>query len=78
MLDLVNSKFAGASGSEGYRTPEVTLGGIDANEISSKAMMSLKNPGLFFIGEVVDVTGHLGGYNFQWAWSSGFVAGQYA
>jgi predicted flavoprotein YhiN len=47
------------------------------NEISSKTMMSLKHQGLFFIGEVVDVTGHLGGYNFQWAWSSGFVAGKY-
>jgi predicted Rossmann fold flavoprotein len=66
------------TGSEGYRTAEVTLGGVDTDEISSKTMMSLKNPGLFFIGEVVDVTGHLGGYNFQWAWSSGFVAGQYA
>ena len=65
-------------GSEGYRTAEVTLGGVDTKEISSKTMMSLKNPGLFFIGEVVDVTGHLGGYNFQWAWSSGFVAGQHA
>ena len=51
---------------------------MDTDEISSKTMMSKKNPGLFFIGEVVDVTGHLGGYNFQWAWSSGFVAGQYA
>jgi predicted flavoprotein YhiN len=57
---------------------EVTLGGIDTEEISSKTMMSNKHPGLFFIGEVVDVTGHLGGYNFQWAWSSGYVAGQYA
>ncbi len=66
------------TGSEGYRTAEVTLGGIDTEEISSKTMMSKKNPGLFFIGEVVDVTGHLGGYNFQWAWSSGFVAGQHA
>jgi predicted Rossmann fold flavoprotein len=65
-------------GSEGYRTAEVTLGGIDTDEISSKTMMSKKHSGLFFIGEVVDVTGHLGGYNFQWAWSSGFVAGQYA
>jgi predicted flavoprotein YhiN len=54
------------------------LGGVDTNEISSKTMMSLKYPGLFFIGEVMDVTGHLGGYNFQWAWSSGYVAGQYA
>jgi len=66
------------TGSEGYRTAEVTLGGVNTNEISSKTMMSKKNPGLFFIGEVMDVTGHLGGYNFQWAWSSGFVAGQYA
>ncbi|MDA9606805.1 NAD(P)/FAD-dependent oxidoreductase [Candidatus Pelagibacter sp.] len=65
-------------GTEGYRTAEVTLGGIDTEEISSKTMMSKKHLGLFFIGEVVDVTGHLGGYNFQWAWSSGYVAGQYA
>ena len=66
------------TGTEGYRTAEVTLGGIDTEEISSKPMMSKKHSGLFFIGEVVDVTGHLGGYNFQWAWSSGYVAGQYA
>jgi predicted Rossmann fold flavoprotein len=66
------------TGSEGYRTAEVTLGGIDTNEISSKTMMSKKHSGLFFIGEVLDVTGHLGGYNFQWAWSSGYLAGQYA
>jgi predicted Rossmann fold flavoprotein len=65
-------------GSEGYRTAEVTLGGVNTNELSSKTMMVKKYPGLFFIGEVVDVTGHLGGYNFQWAWSSGYVAGQYA
>ena len=64
-------------GTEGYRTAEVTLGGVDTKEISSKTMMSKKNQGLYFIGEVVDVTGHLGGYNFQWAWSSGYVAGQY-
>ena len=74
----INTWVVTPTGSEGYRTAEVTLGGIDTNEISSKTMMSLKNPGLFFIGEVVDVTGHLGGYNFQWAWSSGFVSGQYA
>jgi predicted Rossmann fold flavoprotein len=74
----INAWVITPTGSEGYRTAEVTLGGIDTCEISSKTMMSLKNPGLFFIGEVVDVTGHLGGYNFQWAWSSGFVAGQYA
>ena len=74
----INTWIINPIGSEGYRTAEVTLGGVDTNEISSKTMMSIKNPGLFFIGEVVDVTGHLGGYNFQWAWSSGFVAGQYA
>lgn len=66
------------SDTEGYRTAEVTLGGVDTTEISSKTMESKKVKGLFFIGEVLDVTGHLGGYNFQWAWSSGFVAGQYA
>jgi len=76
--DSINSWSISPTGSEGYRTAEVTLGGVDTDEISSKTMMSLKNPGLFFIGEVVDVTGHLGGYNFQWAWSSGFVAGQHA
>ena len=76
--DSINSWLISPTGSEGYRTAEVTLGGVDTNELSSKTMMSKKNPGLFFIGEVVDVTGHLGGYNFQWAWSSGFVAGQYA
>ena len=78
LSDSINTWAINPTGSEGYRTAEVTLGGVDTNEISSKTMMSKKNPGLFFIGEVVDVTGHLGGYNFQWAWSSGFVAGQYA
>lgn len=63
------------AGTEGYRTAEVTLGGIDTSGLSSKTMES-KVSGLFFIGEVVDVTGHLGGFNFQWAWSSGYVAGQ--
>lgn len=62
---------------EGYRTAEVTLGGVDTNELSSKTMECKKQPGLFFIGEVVDVTGHLGGFNFQWAWSSGYTAGQF-
>lgn len=66
------------NGSEGYRTAEVTLGGVDCNELSSKTMESSKVPGLYFIGEVVDVTGWLGGYNFQWAWSSGWCAGQVA
>ena len=63
-------------GSEGYRTAEVTLGGVDTNELSSKTMMAKKVPNLYFIGEVVDVTGWLGGYNFQWAWSAGWCAGQ--
>ena len=63
-------------GSEGYRTAEVTLGGVDTNGLESKTMQAKAVPGLYFIGEVVDVTGWLGGYNFQWAWSSGWVAGQ--
>jgi len=63
------------SGTEGYRTAEVTKGGVDVNYLSSKTMQVNEQEGLFFIGEVVDVTGHLGGYNFQWAWSSGYVAG---
>tara|TARA_A100001011_G_C14267915_1_gene825577 strand:- start:653 stop:1828 length:1176 start_codon:yes stop_codon:yes gene_type:complete len=63
-------------GTEGFKIAEVTLGGIDTSELSSKTMESKKVKGLYFIGEVVDVTGHLGGYNFQWAWSSGYVAGQ--
>ncbi len=64
------------SGTEGFRTAEITLGGVDTAELSSKTMESKKQPGLFFIGEVVDVTGHLGGYNLQWAWSSGHAAGE--
>lgn len=64
-----------ASGTEGYRTAEVTLGGVDTNELSSRTMESQRVDGLYFIGEVVDVTGHLGGYNFQWAWASGHAAG---
>ncbi|GGA85969.1 membrane protein [Neiella marina] len=64
------------SGTEGYRTAEVTLGGVDTDELSSKTMESKKQPGLYFIGEVVDVTGWLGGYNFQWAWSSGWACAQ--
>jgi predicted Rossmann fold flavoprotein len=64
------------AGTEGYDKAEVTVGGVDTQELSAKTMESRKVPGLFFIGEVVDVTGHLGGYNFQWAWTSGFCAGQ--
>ncbi len=65
------------SGTEGYRTAEVTLGGVDTRELSSKTMESKKQQGLYFIGEVVDVTGWLGGFNFQWAWSSGVAAGEF-
>jgi predicted Rossmann fold flavoprotein len=63
-------------GTEGYGKAEVTAGGVDTGELSAKTMESRKVPGLFFIGEVVDVTGQLGGFNFQWAWASGFCAGQ--
>lgn len=66
------------SGTEGYAKAEVTVGGIDTDGLSSTTMESRKIPGLYFIGEVVDVTGWLGGYNFQWAWASGWAAGQYA
>jgi len=65
-------------GTEGYKKAEVTAGGIDTDELSSRTMGAKKVPGLYFVGEVVDVAGQLGGYNLQWAWSSGFVAGQYA
>jgi predicted Rossmann fold flavoprotein len=64
------------SGTVGYRKAEVTLGGVDTRELSSRTLEARKTPGLYFIGEVVDVTGHLGGHNFQWAWASGFAAGQ--
>ncbi len=66
------------AGTEGYRTAEVTLGGVDTQALSSQTMESRDQTGLFFIGEVVDVTGHLGGHNFQWAWASGVAAGQVA
>jgi predicted Rossmann fold flavoprotein len=65
------------SGTEGLRTAEVCVGGVSTDELSSKTMESVKQKGLYFIGETVDVTGWLGGYNFQWAWSSGWAAGQY-
>ena len=66
------------SGTAGFAKAEVTLGGVDTNELHSKTMEARSVPGLFFVGEVVDVTGWLGGYNFQWAWASGFAAGQVA
>lgn len=74
---LINFQFSPIA-TAGFEKAEVTTGGVDTNELSSKTMESKKVPGLFFIGEVADVTGHLGGYNFQWAWSSGFAAGQFA
>lgn len=81
-LDRVAKSFhkweINPAGTEGYAKAEVTVGGIDTDELSSRTMECKNQKGLFFIGEVVDVTGHLGGFNFQWAWSSGFVAGQFA
>ena len=76
--ERVNAWRVRPCGSEGYRTAEVTLGGIDTKDLDSRTMAAKRVPGLYFIGEVVDVTGWLGGYNFQWAWSSGWCAGQAA
>ncbi len=72
----LNAWSVTVSGTEGYRTAEVTLGGVDTRDLSSQTMESRLVPGLYFVGEVVDVTGHLGGFNFQWAWASGHAAGQ--
>ncbi|MPW45224.1 NAD(P)/FAD-dependent oxidoreductase [Acinetobacter guerrae] len=77
IAEQLHSFVVKPSGTEGYRTAEVTLGGVDTAEISSKTMQSKHVKGLYFIGEVLDVTGHLGGYNFQWAWSSAYAAAQY-
>ncbi len=74
--DSINRWAIVPAGSEGYRKAEVTLGGVDTRELSQQSMMATKVPGLYFIGEAVDVTGWLGGYNFQWAWASGVAAGQ--
>jgi predicted Rossmann fold flavoprotein len=74
--DAVNDWRVTPQGSEGYRTAEVTRGGVDTRDLDSATMAARSVPGLYFIGEVVDVTGWLGGYNFQWAWSSGWCAGQ--
>jgi predicted flavoprotein YhiN len=71
----LNNWHVKPSATEGYRTAEVTSGGVDTDGISSKTMEAKQQAGLYFIGEVLDVTGHLGGYNFQWAWSSGYSAG---
>lgn len=77
LADAINHWTLIPSGTEGYRTAEVMSGGVDTNELSSKTFETKKVPGLYFIGEVIDVTGHLGGYNFQWAWASGYCAGQF-
>ncbi len=76
IAEAINNWRIKPTGSEGYRTAEVTLGGIDTKHLNPKTMEAKNVPGLYFIGEVVDVTGWLGGYNFQWAWSSGYAAGQ--
>lgn len=76
LADQINRWTIKPSGSEGMRTAEVTLGGVDTRELSSKTMEVRSVPGLYFIGEALDVTGHLGGFNFQWAWASGYVCGQ--
>jgi len=78
LAEAVNGWRVKPVGSEGYRTAEVTLGGVDTRDLDSRTMQARDVPGLYFIGEVVDVTGWLGGYNFQWAWSSGWCAGQVA
>ena len=78
LADAVHRWSLVPAGTEGYRTAEVTLGGVDTRDLDAKTMQARSVPGLFFIGEVVDVTGWLGGYNFQWAWSSGWAAGQVA
>jgi predicted flavoprotein YhiN len=75
---ILNAWMVLPSGTLGYNKAEVTLGGVDTRDLSSKTMGAMAIPGLFFIGEVVDVTGWLGGYNFQWAWASGHAAGQFA
>ncbi|KTF10729.1 NAD(P)/FAD-dependent oxidoreductase [Pseudoalteromonas sp. 10-33] len=78
LVNYIHSWKIKPNGTEGYRTAEVTLGGVDTDELSSKTFEAKKSQGLYFIGEVTDVTGWLGGYNFQYAWSCGFAAGQYA
>ena len=77
IADVFHSWEIMPAGTEGYRTAEVTLGGVNVDCLSSKTMEAKTQPGLFFIGEVVDVTGHLGGFNFQWSWASGYAAAQF-
>ena len=78
VAEAVNAWRVKPVGSEGYRTAEVTVGGVDTAALDSRTLAAKAVPGLYFIGEVVDVTGWLGGYNFQWAWASGWSAGQAA
>jgi hypothetical protein len=75
ITNFLNNWTLKPAATEGYRTAEVTLGGVNTDLINSKTMETKEHPGLFFVGEVLDVTGHLGGYNFQWAWASGYSAG---
>lgn len=76
VAELINNWILKPAGTEGYRTAEVTLGGVDTDDVSSKTFSCKHHPNLYFIGEVLDVTGHLGGYNFQWAWACGHAAGE--
>ena len=78
LAERINAWRITPNGSEGMRTAEVTVGGVDTRDLSSKTMQAQSVPGLYFIGETVDVTGHLGGFNFQWAWASGHACGQFA
>ena len=75
LADSVNRWRTKPAGSEGFRTAEVTRGGVDTKALSSKTFETKSIPGLYFIGEVIDVAGHLGGHNFQWAWASGYACG---
>ena len=75
IAERIHNFRVSVTGSAGYQKAEVTVGGVNTNELSSKTMECKNVPGLYFVGEVVDVTGWLGGYNFQWAWASGFAAG---
>ena len=76
LVEMLTNWRVQPNGTEGYRTAEVTLGGVDTNELSSRTMEARNVPGLYFIGEVMDVTGWLGGYNFQWAWASAWACAQ--
>jgi predicted flavoprotein YhiN len=78
VVEILKDWTVTPGGTEGYRKAEVALGGVDTAGLSSRTMEAVAVPGLFFVGEATDVTGPLGGYNFQWAWASGYCAGQHA